>query len=61
MSAWASSTTARRRRSGACQEQGDRVGAQRILFDAYSSGLSKAAEVTSAWGRVSEAVHQFGE
>ena len=38
------------------QEQGDRVGAQRILFDAYSSGLSKAAEVTSAWGRVSEAV-----
>lgn len=38
------------------QEQGDRLGAQRVLFDAYSGSLTKASENTSAWGRVIETV-----
>ncbi|GJD73341.1 phage tail length tape measure family protein [Methylobacterium goesingense] len=38
------------------QEQGDRLGAQRILFDAYAGSLTKASETTSAWGRVTETV-----
>lgn len=38
------------------QEQGDRLGAQRALFDAYAGSLTKASENMSAWGRVTETV-----
>jgi phage-related minor tail protein len=36
--------------------QGDRLGAQRALFDAYKTGLTSATELTSAWGRTTAAV-----
>jgi lambda family phage tail tape measure protein len=36
--------------------QGDRLGAQRVLLDAYRNGLSSATELTSAWGRTTAAV-----
>lgn len=35
--------------------QGDRLGAQRALFDAYKGSLTNAAELTSAWARVTGA------
>lgn len=36
--------------------QGDRLGAQKVLLDAYKTGLSSATELTSAWGRTTAAV-----
>jgi phage-related minor tail protein len=36
--------------------QGDRLGAQKALLDAYKTGLTSAAELTSAWGRTTAAV-----
>ncbi|KMO15770.1 phage tail length tape measure family protein [Methylobacterium indicum] len=36
--------------------QGDRLGAQRALMDAYSTSLTKARDLTSGWGVVTEAV-----
>ncbi|MDE3748617.1 phage tail length tape measure family protein [Methylobacterium radiotolerans] len=35
--------------------QGDRLGAQRVLMDAYRSGLTSATELTSGWARVTAA------
>lgn len=40
------------------QAQGDRLGAQRVLFTAYKEGLISSAELTTAWGRVTAAVLQ---
>ncbi|MCC0808597.1 tail length tape measure protein [Methylobacterium sp. W2] len=37
------------------QAQGDRLGAQRALFDAYKGSLSSATELTSGWGRMMSA------
>lgn len=37
------------------QAQGDKVGAQRVLFDAYNASLIKSAELTTGWGRVTDA------
>ncbi|WP_198157611.1 phage tail length tape measure family protein [Methylobacterium nodulans] len=34
------------------QAQGDRLGAQRVLLDAYSSSLQKASDLTSGWARI---------
>jgi phage-related minor tail protein len=36
--------------------QGDRLGAQRALLEAYKTGLTSATELTSAWGRTTAAV-----
>ncbi|KQP82854.1 phage tail length tape measure family protein [Methylobacterium sp. Leaf117] len=36
------------------QAQGDRLGAQRVLFDAYAGSLTKAADLTTAWGRATD-------
>lgn len=36
--------------------QGDRLGAQKALLDAYRTGLTSATELTSAWGRTTAAV-----
>jgi phage-related minor tail protein len=36
--------------------QGDRLGAQKALLDAYKTGLTSATELTSAWGRTTAAV-----
>ncbi|MCJ2106770.1 phage tail length tape measure family protein [Methylobacterium sp. E-041] len=38
------------------QAQGDRLGAQKVLFDAYRTGLTSATELTSGWGRTTAAV-----
>ncbi|PJI56005.1 hypothetical protein CTI14_00280 [Methylobacterium radiotolerans] len=35
--------------------QGDRLGAQKALFDAYKSGLTSATELTSGWGHATAA------
>lgn len=35
--------------------QGDRLGAQRALMDAYAGSLTKATELTSGWGRLTAA------
>lgn len=35
--------------------QGDRLGAQKMLLDAYRSGLTSATELTSGWARVTAA------
>ncbi|MHC2016306.1 phage tail length tape measure family protein [Methylobacterium sp. CM6247] len=40
------------------QAQGDRLGAQRVLFDAYKASLTDAADMTTAWGRISAAALQ---
>lgn len=36
--------------------QGDRLGAQKALFDAYKASLTSATELTSGWGRMTSAV-----
>lgn len=36
--------------------QGDRLGAQKLLLDAYKTGLSSATELTSTWERTTAAV-----
>ncbi|TXN40447.1 transglycosylase SLT domain-containing protein [Methylobacterium sp. WL30] len=38
------------------QAQGDRLGAQKVLLDAYRTGLTSATELTSGWGRATAAV-----
>ncbi|KQP52999.1 phage tail length tape measure family protein [Methylobacterium sp. Leaf106] len=38
------------------QSQGDRLGAQRVLFDAYKASLTDATELTSGWGRMTSTV-----
>lgn len=36
--------------------QGDRLGAQRVMLDAYKTSLTGAAEATAGWGRITEDV-----
>ncbi|MEN3212230.1 phage tail length tape measure family protein [Methylorubrum populi] len=36
--------------------QGDRLGAQKALFDAYRASLTSATELTSGWGRMTSTV-----
>lgn len=36
--------------------QGDRLGAQRALMDAYSTGLTKARDLTTGWGLLTQEV-----